>query len=64
MSSSGSGWPGTPIQPRLSVAQLLAVKNAQPVQSLDELTADTFESDHELAQFLAFNRSQRDHDQA
>jgi hypothetical protein len=63
VSSSASGCPETP-QPRLSVAQLLAAKNARPVQSLDELTADTFESDYELAQFLAFNRSQRHHDQA
>jgi hypothetical protein len=46
------------------VAHLLAAKNARPLRSLDELTADTFESDQELAQFLAFTASQRHRDQA
>jgi hypothetical protein len=34
----------------MSVAQLLAAKKARPVESLDELAADTFESDQELAE--------------
>ncbi|MGH3301953.1 MAG: hypothetical protein ACRDOK_09775 [Streptosporangiaceae bacterium] len=62
MSSSGAGCrvpraadPAAPL-----VAQLLEAKNARPLRSLDELTADTFESDHELAEFLAFTDSHRD----
>jgi hypothetical protein len=36
------------------VTQLLAEKASRPIRSLDELAADTFESDRELAEFLAF----------
>lgn len=48
-----------PILPRLSVAQLLAAKKARPIQSLDELTAKTFDSDQELEAFLAHVRVSR-----
>ena len=41
------------MQPSLSVARLLAAKEARPIRSLDELTADTFDSDQELGEFLA-----------
>lgn len=44
---------GAPIRPRLSVAQLLAAKRARPLRSVDELAAETFESDQELDAFLA-----------
>jgi len=46
------------------VAQLLAAKRARPVRSLDELAADTFESDQELEEFLAFIYSERHRDLA
>jgi hypothetical protein len=60
LSSSGSARPGDgPIRPRLSVVQLLAAKNAMPVPSLDELIADTFESDQQLEEFLAFTYAER-----
>ena len=36
------------------MAQLLAAKNAPPIRSLDKLAADTFESDEELEESLAF----------
>jgi hypothetical protein len=49
----------TPVRPRLSVAQLLAAKRARPVRSLNELAADTFSSDRELEEFLAFNHAER-----
>jgi hypothetical protein len=39
---------GMPKRPRLSVSQLLAARHAQPIRSLDDLAADTFESDEEL----------------
>jgi hypothetical protein len=59
MGSSDAGCPESPIQPRPSVAQLLAEKNSRPIRSLDQLAADTFESHHELEEFLAFTRAAR-----
>jgi hypothetical protein len=48
------GVPGRDTNPaRLSVAQLLAGKKARPVRSLDELAADTFDSDEDLRAFLS-----------
>lgn len=41
-------------RPRLSVERMLTAKNAQSIRSLDDLAADTFESDEELEGFLAF----------
>jgi hypothetical protein len=65
VSSSGAGRPaGAQVRPRLSVKQLLAAKNSRPVQSLDELAADTFESDRELEEFLAFTYAERHRDLA
>lgn len=43
----------------LRAAQLLAAKNTGPIQSLDDLAAGTFESDEELAEFLAFTYAER-----
>ncbi|MCA2203079.1 hypothetical protein ACPCSQ_26290 [Streptomyces griseoincarnatus] len=51
-------------RPRLSVDELLAAKNTQPIRSLDDLTADTFESDEELEEFLAFTYAERHRDAA
>jgi hypothetical protein len=51
-----------PIRPRLSVEELLAAKNTQPIRSLDDLVADTFESDEELEAFLAFTYAERHRD--
>lgn len=59
VSSSGAGCPEARIQPLLSVAQLLAAKNALPLRALDQLRADTFGSDDEVAQFLAFTDFER-----
>ncbi len=53
-----------PTRPRLSVEELLAAKNTQPIRSLDDLTADTFESDEELEAFLAFIHAERHRDVA
>jgi len=52
------------IRPRLSAAQLLAAKNTRPIRSLDDLAADTFESDEELEEFLAFTYAERHRDLA
>ncbi|MFF3005737.1 hypothetical protein ACGF12_05630 [Kitasatospora sp. NPDC048296] len=48
-----------PVRPRVTVEELLAAKNTQPIRSLDDLQADTFESDEELDEFLAFVRAER-----
>jgi hypothetical protein len=53
-----------PVRPRLSVEELLTAKNTQPIHSLDELAADTFESDEELEEFLAFTYAERHRDVA
>jgi hypothetical protein len=55
-----SGYP--PPRPRVSVEELLAAKNTQPIRSLDDLAADTFESDEELEEFLAFTYAERHRD--
>jgi hypothetical protein len=44
--------------------QLLAAKDTHPIRSLDDLAADTFESDKELAEFLAFTYAERHRDPA
>jgi hypothetical protein len=56
--------PVTSIRPRLSVEQLLAAKAVRPIRSLDELAADTFGSDEELEEFLAFTYAERHRDLA
>ncbi len=55
---------GTVIRPRWSAAQLLAAKNTRPIRSLDDLAADTFESDEEPDEFLAFTYAERHRDLA
>lgn len=62
--SAGSSEDRPVIRPRLSASQLLAAKDVRPIRSLDELTADTFESDEELAEFLAFTYAERHRDLA
>ncbi|GAA1796307.1 hypothetical protein HC028_23465 [Planosporangium flavigriseum] len=57
-----SGYP--PPRPYMSVEELLAAKNTQPIRSLDDLAADTFESDEELEEFLAFTYAERRRDVA
>ncbi len=65
MSTSGADrQAGKPMRPRPSVAQLLAAKHTRPIQSLDDLMADTFESDEELEAFLAFTYAERHRDLA
>ncbi len=51
-------------RPSVSVRQLLAAKAARPIRSLGELAADTFESDEELEEFLAFTYAERHRDLA
>jgi NAD(P)H-dependent flavin oxidoreductase YrpB (nitropropane dioxygenase family) len=51
-------------RPSVPVTQLLAAKGTRPIRSLDELAADTFESDEELEEFLAFTYAERHRDLA
>ncbi|MGW0138045.1 hypothetical protein [Streptomyces calvus] len=53
-----------PLRPRLSVEELLAARNTQPIRSLDDLAADMFQSDEELEEFLAFTYAERHRDVA
>ena len=55
---------GTPARPHLSAAQLLEARHTPPIRSLDDLAADTFESDEELEEFLAFTYAERHRDLA
>jgi hypothetical protein len=48
-------WPA----PRLSVEELLTAKGIQPLASAADLAADTFSSDAELEEFLAFTAAER-----
>jgi hypothetical protein len=48
--------------PRVSVEELLAAKGTPVITSLDDLVADTFSSDEELDDFLAFTRAERQRD--
>lgn len=55
--------PDEPIYPpahkRTSLDDLVRAKRAQPLQSMDELVADTFGSDEELDEFLEFTYEAR-----
>jgi hypothetical protein len=53
-------WPA----PGLSVEELLAAKGTQPLASVDDLAADTFSSNAELEEFLAFTAAERHRDLA
>jgi hypothetical protein len=65
VNSTGADSPaGVPARPRLSVGQLLAAKHTKPIASLDDLAAETFESDQELEEFLAFTYAERRRDLA
>ncbi|GAB2652100.1 hypothetical protein [Kribbella swartbergensis] len=60
MSTDKADQPGAPlVRPQLSLSELLAAKNTAPIRSLDDLAADTFQSDEELEEFLAFTHAER-----
>jgi hypothetical protein len=45
-----------PLRPSLTVEELLAVKGAKPIRSLDEVRAGTFEDEAELKSFQPLSR--------
>ncbi|SQE00859.1 MULTISPECIES: hypothetical protein [Frankiaceae] len=53
-----------PLRPAVTVEELLAARGTQPIRSLDDLAADTFDSDEELDEFLAFTYAERRRDVA
>ncbi|MEU8194228.1 hypothetical protein AB0C10_10640 [Microbispora amethystogenes] len=44
---------------RAPIEELIRAKQARPIRSVDELAAETFESDEELDEFLAFTYAER-----
>ncbi|WP_239341971.1 hypothetical protein [Frankia sp. CiP3] len=66
MNTSSADYPVFPSrQPRLSINELIRAKNAEPIRSLADLeamSADIFESDAELDEFLAFTYAERRRD--
>jgi hypothetical protein len=46
-------------RPVIPVEDLLAAKGTPVITSVDDLAADTFSSDEELEEFLAFTRAER-----
>lgn len=57
-------YPYPPARPYVSVEKLLAAKGTQPIRSMDDLVADTFQSSEELDEFLAFTYAERHRDLA
>lgn len=53
-------WP----TPGLSVEELLTAKGTRPIASAADLAADTFSSEAELEEFLAFTAAERHRDLA
>lgn len=51
-------------RPGLPVEELLEARGIQPIRSLEDLRADTFSSDQELEEFLAFTSAERHRDLA
>ncbi|WP_322747253.1 MULTISPECIES: hypothetical protein [unclassified Frankia] len=65
MSTPETGHPlYPPLRPQVTVEELLAARGTQPIRSLDDLAADTFGSDEELDEFLAFTYAERRRDVA
>ncbi len=65
MSSADSEQPiHPPTRLRQTVEELLAAKGTRPIASLDDLTADTFGTDEEVEEFVAFTYSERRRDVA
>ncbi|NLT55748.1 MAG: hypothetical protein GXX79_14565 [Actinomycetales bacterium] len=62
MSTPASYEPVATPRPRLTVEELLAAKGTPVISSLDDLAANTFSSDEELDEFLAFTRAERGRD--
>ncbi|MBG0813318.1 hypothetical protein [Planomonospora sp. ID82291] len=48
-----------PARRKTSLEELVRDKRAHPIESMDEFTADTFESDEELDEFIAFTHAER-----
>ncbi|HEY6794881.1 MAG TPA: hypothetical protein VI248_09370 [Kineosporiaceae bacterium] len=59
MSTPAAQEPQPTPRPRVSVEELLAAKGTPVITSIEDLAADTFSSDEELEEFLAFTRAER-----
>ncbi|MFI9559807.1 hypothetical protein [Nonomuraea endophytica] len=47
------------VRTKRSLDELIEAKHARPIESVEELAADTFGSDEELEEFLAFTYAER-----
>ncbi|KJE22359.1 hypothetical protein FF36_03231 [Frankia torreyi] len=56
--------PYPPLRSPVTAEELLAARGTSPIRSLDDLAADTFDSDEELDEFLAFAYAERRRDVA
>ena len=59
MSTPAAQEPVPSPRPRVSVEELLAAKGTPVITSVDDLAADTFSSDEEVEEFVAFVRAER-----
>lgn len=59
MNTPAAQEPPSAPRPRVSVNELLAAKGTPVISSIDDLAADTFSSDEELDEFLAYTRAER-----
>ncbi|WP_035750208.1 hypothetical protein [Parafrankia discariae] len=64
MNAPEAARPLYPPRPQNTVEELLAAKGTQPIRSLDDLAADTFDSDEELDEFLVLTYAERRRDVA
>jgi hypothetical protein len=48
--------------PRMSVEEMLAAKETKPIRVIEGLAADTFASDEEVEEFVAFAYAERHRD--
>lgn len=56
------GFTSLPARSRLFVEDLLSAKHTQPIRSMADLAADTFDTEEELEEFLAFTYAERRRD--
>ena len=62
MSTRAEHQPSIAPRPRLTVAEMLAAKGTRPIESVNDLKADTFSSDEEVDEFIEFYRAERQRD--
>lgn len=63
VSTSAMDTPDVPRpRPRVSLEELLVAKGTKPIRGIEDLAADTFTSDKEVEEFVAFTYAERHRD--